>query len=98
MANCTTRKSRWPSAPVPRTALTSWETTVGVPWAKGTAWVQLASRAVPITRNPRTVLIATSVWRALRLAGLRKAPTESLMASRPVSDEPPLAKARSSWM
>ena len=36
----------------------------------------------------------TSVNRALRLVGSRKAPTPLEMASRPVSDAPPLAKAR----
>ena len=33
----------------------------------------------------------TRVWRALRLVGSRKAPTPFEMASRPVSEDPPLA-------
>ncbi len=44
------------------------------------------------------MLMMTSVWRALRDSGWRKLPTPLEMASRPVSDEPPLANERSSVM
>ena len=40
----------------------------------------------------------TRVWRALRDVGRRKAPTPLEMASRPVSEEPPLAKERRMMM
>ncbi len=35
--------------------------------------------------------MTTSVWRAFRLVGSRKAPTPLEMASSPVSEDPPLA-------
>ncbi len=40
----------------------------------------------------------TRVWRACRAVGSRKAPTPLEMASRPVSDEPPLANDRRMMM
>ncbi len=40
--------------------------------------------------------MTVSTLRALRPSGLRNAPTVLEMASTPVSDEPPLANARSS--
>ena len=42
--------------------------------------------------------MTTRVWRALRAAGSRKAPTPLEMASRPVSEEPPLANDRRMMM
>ena len=96
MANCTIKKAACPPAPVPSTALTSWETTVGVPAANGTAWVHLASSETPSTKKARIELMVTKVIRAFLLSGLRNEATPLEMASRPVSDEPPLANARRS--
>ena len=42
--------------------------------------------------------MTTRVWRALRLVGSRKAATPLEMASRPVSEEPPLANDRRRMM
>ena len=42
--------------------------------------------------------MTTSVWRALLASGRRKLRTPLEIASSPVSDEPPLAKERSSEM
>lgn len=83
---------------VPSTYLTSWETTVGEPATYGTAWVQWASRVTPSTKKASTELMTTRVWRACRDAGRRKALTPLEMASRPVSDEPPLANERRMMM
>jgi hypothetical protein len=51
-------------------------------------------RVVPSTKKASTELITMRVWRAWTEAGRRKLPTPLEMASRPVNDEPPLAKAR----
>ena len=42
--------------------------------------------------------MTTSTWRAWRASGFRKLLTPLEMASRPVSDDPPLAKERSRKM
>jgi len=48
-------------------------------------------RVTPSTRNARTLLITTRVWRACREVGSRKVPTPLEMASSPVREDPPLA-------
>ena len=53
---------------------------------------------MPSTRKASTELMTTSVWRACTEAGRRKLPTPLEIASRPVSDEPPLANERSRVM
>ena len=63
-------------------------------WRRAAAWVQRASSVVPSTRKASTELMTTRVWRAWTEAGRRKLPTPLEMASRPVSDEPPLANER----
>ena len=55
-------------------------------------------RVTPRTRKASTELITTRVWRAWREAGSRKVATPLEMASRPVSDEPPLANDRRMMM
>ena len=72
-------------------AWTSWATTVGEPWAYGSACVHFAMSVVESTRKPRIELMTTSVMRALWPVGLRNDATPFEIASRPVSDEPPLA-------
>ena len=83
---------------MPKTAFTSWETTVGDPPAYGTAWVHLASSVTPSTRKPSVVLMITSVRRAFCASGRWKLLTPFEIASSPVSDEPPLANERSREM
>jgi hypothetical protein len=62
----------------------------------GVAWVAWASQPMPATSRPRITPSVTRTCRALRPSGGLKAPTASLTASMPVSDAPPLAKARRS--
>ena len=52
-----------------------------------------ARAAMPSTSDPKTMLMITSVMRALRDSGGRKTLTPLEMASVPVSAEPPEAKA-----
>ena len=52
----------------------------------------------PGHEEPRIVDMMTSTRRALRPSGGRKVATPFEIASRPVSDDPPLAKARSTMM
>ena len=54
-----------------------------------------ASQEMPPTRKARIRPWSTSTWRALRPSGGFSALTAFDTASMPVSDEPPLAKARS---
>jgi len=58
--------------------------------------VTWASQEMPATSEPRIRPSATSTLRALRPSGGRNALTALETASMPVSDEPPLANARSS--
>ena len=69
--------------------------TVGVPSAYGVACVDQASTETPSTRQPNSTLMIESVRRAFGPAGGLKTLTPLEIASSPVSDEPPLAKARS---
>ncbi len=91
----TIQNMRWPKPPVPNTSFASCESTVGDPFLKGMAWVMCARSDTPSTRKPRMMLMVTSTRRALGPSGGRKDPTPFEMASRPVSDDPPLAKALS---
>ena len=91
----TTRKRTWPTGESPSTAWATWEMTVGDPLSYGTAWVSCASHDTPATREPSMMLIVTRVRRALRPWGRSKALTPLEIASSPVSEDPPLAKARS---
>ena len=70
--------------------------TVGTPETYGAAWVTWASQEMPATSEPRIRPSVTSTLRALMPSGGRNALTALETASMPVSDEPPLANARSS--
>ena len=78
---------------VPKTYWASCESTVGLPETYGTAWVTWARSETPSTSEPRIVDMMTSTRRALRPSGGRKFATPFEIASRPVSEEPPLANA-----
>ena len=52
----------------------------------------------PGTSKPRIVDMITSTRRAFGPSGGRKVATPFEIASRPVSDDPPLAKARSTMI
>ena len=93
MTSWTIQNMTWPKPPLPKTSLASCDRTVGDPFLKGMAWVMWASSDTPSTRHPRMMLMITSTRRALGPSGGRKDPTPFEMASRPVSDDPPLAKA-----
>ncbi len=84
-----------PVATRPKTILASWEITVGTPETYGAACVTCASQEIPATSVPRMRPSATSTLRALRPSGGRNALTAFDTASMPVSDDPPLANARS---
>ena len=53
-----------------------------------------ANQETPKTRVPRIALIISSVFFAFTPSGTLNRATPSEIASRPVSDEPPLANAR----
>ena len=67
--------------------------TVGVPASNGRISILAASADRPRNMTPRPVPMSTSVLRALRHSGLRKAGTPLEMASTPVTAAPPDAKA-----
>ena len=79
---------------MPKVAFAICEITVGVPLSNGVAQVRCAKYEIPNTNEPRIADIKTSVLRAFTPSGARKSETPSEMASRPVSDDPPFAKAR----
>jgi hypothetical protein len=85
----------WPATPCPKTILASWAMTVGTPVTYGAACVMCASQEIPATSVPRMRPSVTSTLRALRPSGGRNALTALDTASMPVSDDPPLANARS---
>ena len=80
----------------PKTACASWASTVGTPPVYGAEWVAWASQEIPATRVPRMRPSVTSTLRALMPSGGLNALTALDTASMPVSDDPPLANARSS--
>ena len=84
-----------PNVPSPIAALTIWDITVGVPLSYGIAWILCANQETPKTKEPSKVLMITSVRRAFTCSGALKSATPSEIASRPVKDDPPFAKARS---
>ena len=96
MAAWTKMNMTWPNAESPKTIFASCEMTVGTPETYGAAWVTCASQEMPATSEPRIRPSATSTLRALLPSGGRNALTALDTASMPVSDEPPLANARSS--
>ena len=73
----------------------SWDSTVGVPTMYGVACCTCASQEMPPTRKARMTPWVTSTFRAFGPSGGFSALTALDTASMPVSDEPPLAKARS---
>src|ERR1700722_893819 len=83
---------------MPKTALASWDTTVGDPIWYGTACVHRANRVTPSTRKASVELMTTNVWRAFFASGRLKLLTPLEMASSPVSDDPLLAKDRNKKM
>ncbi len=85
-----------PNSELPKTILASWAMTVGTPFLYGAACVTWASQEIPATSVPRMMPSATSTLRAFRPSGGRNALTALDTASMPVSEEPPLANARSS--
>ena len=95
MAAWTSTNMACPIQVCPKISWASWASTVGYPVVRGVAWVVCASQEMPATRMPRMHPSATRTWRALRPSGGRNAPTASETASIPVSEAPPLAKARS---
>src|SRR5215203_5723605 len=70
-------------SPPPNTASPIWELTVGEPPSNGVTLISAASSDRPRNMMPRAVPIITSVWRALRHSGLRKAGTPLEIASTP---------------
>ena len=96
VAAWTATNSTSPTPCVPKTAWASWASTVGTPPVYGAAWVAWASQEIPATREPRMRPSVTSTFRALRPSGGLNALTALDTASMPVSDDPPLANARSS--
>ncbi len=96
VAACTTMKTMCPNSEVPKTTCASWEITVGTPDTYGVACVTCASQETPATSVPRIRPSVTSTLRAFSPSGGRNALTAFDTASMPVSDEPPLANARSS--
>ncbi|CAM5618593.1 hypothetical protein SANTM175S_04667 [Streptomyces antimycoticus] len=66
-----------------------------MPSRYGMAWVKWARAETPRTSVPRMQLIVISVRRALGPLRSRKTETLLEIASRPVSEEPPLANERS---
>ena len=67
--------------------------TVGLPPANGVAWVCQARKEIPSTRKPRIALIQLRVRRAFGPSAGLNALTPFEIASSPVSEAPPLAKA-----
>ena len=78
----------------PTVALAICEITVGTPFSYGIAWMWCAKYETPSTSVPSKVLMMTNVRFALTCSGVLKSATPSEIASSPVSEDPPFAKAR----
>ncbi len=85
----------WPIDAVPKAASATCEITVGAPPWNGAAWVCMDSQPTPQTRKASIPDMMPSVRRAFGPFGALNALTPSEIASRPVSDAPPLANALS---
>ena len=83
-----------PARAGPKTSLASWARTVGNAAVYGVACVTCASQEMPAIRNTTIDPCQARICRACRPSGGFSALTAFETASIPVSDEPPLAKAR----